>query len=404
MYVIMKIKLFKDVSKSILTNNLKREHNTLSKYACLSNMAIRKKEDSIPDRENIRQAFFHDTDKIMHSDVYTRYIDKTQVFYLFENDHITHRVLHVQLVSKIARVIGRALKLNEDLIEAISLAHDLGHVPYGHNGERRINKLINDRFNKFFCHNAQSVRSLMFLENNGKGLNLTLQVLDGVLCHNGELLLKEYKPKFSKNWDDFIQEYNKCWLIKDYSKKLIPMTLEGCVMRISDIIAYLGRDLEDAITLGVITRKSIPSTVTKFIGNRNSDIINTIVLDLINNSYNKDYLKLSEDIYKAIDELYSFSISEIYQNPKITVQDNKINYMFDFLFNKYLDDIDNNRGNTSISTYFLKDMPSEYIENNENFMIVVDYIASMTDKYFNNQFKESVMVKSFGRKAKTVSN
>ncbi len=400
----MKVKLKPPILKSVLKNNMFREYSTLSKHACLSNYAIRAKEDDVPDKRNIRPAFFHDTDKIMHSNAYTRYIDKTQVFYLFDNDHITHRVLHVQLVSKIARVIGRALKLNEDLIEAISLAHDLGHVPYGHNGERRLNEIVSKRFGTYFCHNAQSVRSLLNLENKGKGLNLSLQVLDGVLCHNGELILQEYKPNYSKTWEDFMLEYENCWNIDKSSKKIIPMTLEGCVMRISDIIAYLGRDLEDAITLGVVTRKSVPSFVTKTIGNRNSEIINSIALDLINNSFNKNYLKLSKNIKKAIDDLYSFSIENIYQNPNITVQDEKINYMFDFLFDKYLVDLENGNGNTSISTYFLKQFPAEYKSNNDNYRIVLDYISGMTDKYFNDQFKDSLMVKSFGRKVKSTAN
>jgi len=394
----MKVKLNPDISKYILTNNLKRENYTLSNDACLSKNAIRGYKDSLPDKINIRQAFFHDVDKIMHSKAYTRYIDKTQVFYLFENDHITHRVLHVQLVSKIARVIGRSLRLNEDLIEAISLGHDLGHVPYGHNGERRLNKIINKKSGSYFCHNAQSVRSLMALENKGKGLNISLQVLDGILCHNGELLLKKYKPNYSKNWQDFINEYDKCWTIKDYSKELIPMTLEGCVVRISDIIAYLGRDIEDAITLGVITRKSIPDIVTKYIGNKNAEIINSIALDLINNSYNKDYLELSENIFIAIKVLIDFSSENIYQNPKITIQDEKINFMFDFMFDKYLLDIKDEKVESLIYTDYLLKMPSDYKIKNENHKIVADYISGMTDKFFNSQFDDYVIVKSFGRK------
>lgn len=246
------------IAKNILANNLKREYKTFSKYACYSNSAIRFENDKIPDRMNIRQPFFHDTDKIIHSLAYTRYIDKTQVFYLFENDHITHRVLHVQLVSKIARVIGRALSLNEDLIDAISLGHDLGHVPYGHDGERKLDEILQKKTNEFFCHNAQSVRALQKIENKGSGLNLTLQVLDGILCHNGELMLKQYNPNYNKSKEEFLNEYDNCWKVENSSKKIISMTLEGCVMRIADVIAYIGRDLEDAITLGLIKRSDVP--------------------------------------------------------------------------------------------------------------------------------------------------
>jgi dGTPase len=160
-----------EIFSKIVLDNLQRERKVFSKYACKNNKGLRK----YPDRENIRPIFFHDTDKIIHSLAYSRYIDKTQVFYLFENDHITHRVLHVQFVSKIGRVIGRCLKLNEDLIEAISLGHDLGHVPYGHDGEAVLHELCRDNKIGCFCHNAQSVRFLMEIEQGGKGLNLSLQ-------------------------------------------------------------------------------------------------------------------------------------------------------------------------------------------------------------------------------------
>ena len=252
----------------------------------------------------------------MHSLAYTRYIDKTQVFFLFENDHITHRVLHVQFVSKIARVIGRCLKLNEDLIEAISLGHDLGHVPYGHDGERYLNKIYYEKTQNFFNHNAQSVRFLMELENRGRGLNLTLQVLDGILCHNGEIVERIYEPDNSKNWDKFLEEYEKCWTIKDYSKKIRPMTLEGCLVRICDVIAYIGRDIEDAIVVKLIKRKDIPAEITSVLGNTNRSIIDTLVRDIIVNSYDKPYIMLSKDKFDALKLLLDFNYKNIYMNPK----------------------------------------------------------------------------------------
>jgi len=328
--------------------------------------------------------------------VYTRYIDKTQVFYLFDNDHITHRVLHVQLVSKIARVIGRALSLNEDLIEAISLGHDVGHVPFGHNGEKRLNKLLNNLEGTFFCHNAQSVRALQFIEDKGNGLNLTLQVLDGILCHNGEVMLDEIKPCYQKTKEDFKCEYKNCLEKENASKTIYAMTLEGCVMRISDIIAYIGRDLEDAITLNLIKRKDIPKRVEQIIENDNSSIVNTLVLDVINNSFNKDHIKLSEEKSEAIKEFYSFSNEKIYNNPLKTSQDEKINKMFDILFNTYLDDICCGKKQTSITKHFLENMNEQYIDKISNPRKVCDYIAGMTDDFFNMEFKEIVIPKSFG--------
>jgi len=158
-------------------------------------------------------------------------------------------------VSKIGRVIGRCLKLNEDLIEAISLGHDLGHVAYGHDGEKVLHKLCKDNKIGCFCHNAQSVRLLMEIEQGGKGLNLSLQVFDGILSHNGEILSEEYRPNYGKTWEMFEEEYRKCFTEEDYSRKILPMTLEGCVVRISDVIAYIGRDIEDSITLKLIKRK-----------------------------------------------------------------------------------------------------------------------------------------------------
>ncbi len=390
--------LYPEIAKKILESNLKREYRNFSKRACFSNSAVRFKDDKIPDRENIRPPFFHDTDKIIHSSAYTRYIDKTQVFYLFENDHITHRVLHVQLVSKIARVIGRALSLNEDLIDAISLGHDLGHVPYGHDGERKLNDILQKQLNECFCHNAQSVRALQLLEKKGNGLNLTLQVLDGILSHNGELMLNEYHPNFNKTKEQFLTEYENCWKIKDFSKQITAMTLEGCVMRISDVIAYIGRDLEDAITLGLIKRKDIPKSVSKSIGDTNSLIVNNFALDIINNSFGKDFIKLSNEKFDAIKEFYEFSKKAIYQNPKKSTQDKKIKNMFDVLFETYIDDIEKDKNETSITRYYLKSMNNNYLDKTSKPKLVCDYIAGMTDDFFNKEFKDVVIPRSFGYK------
>ena len=394
--IMQNIQLNKKIAKDILDKNRKREKITLSKYACLSDFAFRLNKEEISDKMNIRPAFFHDTDKIIHSQAYARYIDKTQVFYLFENDHITHRVLHVQLVSKIARVIGRALSLNEDLIEAISLAHDIGHAPYGHDGELKLNEITFKEIGEYFSHNSQSVRALRFLENNGTGLNLTLQVLDGILCHNGELMLKEYRPDYQKTPEKFEKEYESCWTVRNSGKSIISHTLEGCVMRIADVIAYIGRDLEDAITLQLISRKDIPASVRETIGDTNALIINNFVLDLINNSYNKDYLALSEEIFGAISEFYAFSNKEIYQHPVKTSQDHKIRKMFDVLFETYLIDLKSGKQETSISKYYLAEMNRSYREKTPEARIVCDYIAGMTDDFFNSEFKKIVLPESIG--------
>jgi dGTPase len=387
-----------EIINQVLKNNLKREYWCLSKYACKSTEGVRKKpeREKVHDRINVRPMFFHDTDKIMHSLSYTRYIDKTQVFYLFENDHITHRVLHVQMVSKIGRVIGRCLRLNEDLIEAISLGHDIGHVPYGHDGERYLNNIYQESNLGFFCHNAQSVRFLMELENKGNGLNLTLQVLDGILCHNGELLHKEYEPHLNKTWDDFIEEYNRCWNEEGFSKKIKPMTLEGCVMRISDVIAYIGRDIEDAILLRLIKRPELPKDVTKILGDNNGKIIDTLVMNLINNSYNKPFLKFSDSIYQALDILLKFNYQNIYKNPKKQTEDYKIEKMFRYLFSMYLEQLKNMDSKSEIVRWINEEMSKDYIEENRPERAVLDFISGMTDDFFNNQFRDACIPKSFG--------
>ena len=187
------------------------------------------------------------------------------------------------MVSKIARTIGRALSLNEDLIEAMSLGHDLGHVPFGHLGETYLNELSQKYNEGVFMHNVQSVRNLMNLEKNGKGLNLTIQTLDGILCHNGELILDKYSP-IEKTKEEFLKDYEKCYKSKENILSLRPMTLEGCVVRISDVISYIGKDIEDAITMNILKKEELPESIMEILGNNNSDIVSTLVLDIIKNT------------------------------------------------------------------------------------------------------------------------
>ena len=288
-----------------LEENMYNHENNLSKFASLSKNAIRLKQEE----SDIRPAYFRDIDRIIYSLAYTRYIDKTQVFSLKENDHISKRIIHVQFVSKIAKTIGRALGLNEDLIEAIALGHDLGHVPFGHVGEKILNDISLKYDNTYFNHNAQSVRELMSLEKNGQGLNITIQVLDGILCHNGEFLSGKYIPK-KKSVQTFLEDYNNTYINEKANAMLIPMTLEGCVVRISDIVGYIGRDIEDAIMLGILKKEELPKEITSVLGNNNREIINTIVTDIINNSLNKPYLLLSDDVYKALKALKNFNYKQ----------------------------------------------------------------------------------------------
>lgn len=224
--------------------------------------------------------FSRDSDRIIHSRAYSRYIDKTQVFSLIDNDHITHRVLHVQLVAKVARTIGRALGLNEDLIEAISLGHDIGHAPYGHLGEEILSDLCENEYKigKFF-HNTQAIQFLNKIEN----LDLTLQVLDGILCHNGEVHDKAVTPEGNLDWETFDSKLKRIWLGED----IMSSTFEGCVMRFADNIAYLGRDLQDAMELKLLSEenelKNYPKKCKEIfnIGFDDCKHINWVILDTL---------------------------------------------------------------------------------------------------------------------------
>lgn len=372
--------MYNKYGDSMNVNLLKNEEN-MSMYATKSSDGVRLKEF----KEDIRPNYFRDIDKIIYSHCYSRYIDKTQVFSFKNNDHITKRIIHVQLVSKIARTIGRTLNLNEDLIEAISLGHDVGHVPFGHVGESILNEISLKYLDEPFKHNVQSVRNLMVLENNGKGINLCVQVLDGILCHNGEKLQKIYNYKH-KTTEEFIKEYNKCYTKEKFD--LVPMTLEGCVVRLSDVIGYLGRDIEDAITLGIIDKEDIPINIRKKLGENNSSIISLIINDVIINSINKPYIKLSDEYYNLMNELLDFNYKNIYAKAYTNDEKNKIKEMFNDIYKSYLTDLETNNINSSICKVFLNEMNEEYKNNTSNERIVIDYISGMTDDFFVNEYNK----------------
>ena len=355
----------------------------LSEYACKYEDAERFQEES----EDLRPSFFRDIDRILYSLSYTRYLDKTQVFTHGANDHLTRRMTHVQYVSKIARTIGRALNLNEDLIEAASLGHDLGHTPFGHVGENILNKISLENDEGYFNHNIQSVRILMHIENYGKGHNITLQVLDAIMCHNGEFALGEYH-KINKTKNKFLEEYNLSYSDKESLKNLKPMTLEGCVVRISDLIAYLGKDIEDAVRLGIIEFSDIPQNIKEILGTSNREIVNNIVIDIISNSINKDYIKISDRVFKAIVDLKKFNYENIYNLAYTKDELKEIELMFRSLFHKYMKDLNENNGNSTIIKNYLSKMSTEYKNENSKARIVIDYLAGMTDEYLIKQYKE----------------
>lgn len=367
---------------AIIKNNFLKIEDTYSPNATKSSEAVR----FHPIDDDIRAPFFRDVDRIIHALSYTRYADKTQVYSFKQNDHISERMLHVQLVSKVARTIGRALNLNCDLIEAIALGHDVGHTPLGHTGEALLNEISLRELGEYFAHNIQGVRHYMEVENHGEGLNLSVQVLDGIMCHNGEMLSNVYTP-VAKTKEEFLREYQEAYHDLKASSHNHPMTLEGCVVRISDIIGYIGRDIEDAIELGLFERSELPKEITEILGNTNSDIMNTIILDIIENSLDKPYIALSERVYRALFALKKFNGENIYSK-SMTKED--IEYYrsgMNQLYHIYLDDIKANRIESVIYTVFLNSQSPRYLKVTDARRKAIDFIAGMTDDMFIREVK-----------------
>ncbi|MEE8398801.1 MAG: HD domain-containing protein [Desulfobacterales bacterium] len=364
-----------------------REAESLSPVAALGDNAQRRHPEERAASE-YRQAFSLDVDRILHSRAYTRYIDKTQVFYLIQNDHITHRVLHVQLVSKIARTIGRFLGLNEDLIEAIALGHDIGHTPFGHDGETFLSELCRENGVGLFHHNLQSVQFLDRVERKGRGWNLCLQTLDGILCHDGEIHDRSLRPKRNKTFDSLEKEIAQ--KKSETAISLIPMTLEGCVVRMADVIGYIGRDLEDAIRLGMIRRKDLPGDVVNCLGDTNGTIVYRLVTDIIQQSYQDTAIAYSPEVSEALMQLKNFNLEYIYLNPSIKRHTTQIRKLFEMLFCQYLADIKKENHSSVIFSHFLEDMSGSYVENHRHEEIVRDFIAGMTDRYFLRQCPEAL--------------
>ncbi len=334
----------------------------------------------------IRTPFIRDIDKIMHCPYYNRYADKTQVFSFYKNDDITRRALHVQLVSRIARTLGKALNLNLDLIEAIALGHDIGHTPFGHAGESFLDELLSKNTGRHFSHNVHSVRVLDRIFH----YNITLETLSGIASHDGEMELSEYRPEKLTSFEEFDKKIEACYLDKSNVKKLIPSTLEGCVMRISDIIAYLGKDRQDAERADIINNKDFEESE---IGTFNAEIINNLMVNIIENSYGLPYIKMDEMHFSALKKAKKDNYEMIYKRDAVEeVLKNTVKPMMELAYDQLLDDLKNNVQASPIFTHHIKFVNASHYkaifpyEENEPNQIVVDYIASMTDDYFIDLF------------------
>ncbi|MCR5558227.1 MAG: deoxyguanosinetriphosphate triphosphohydrolase [Butyrivibrio sp.] len=323
-----------------------RETQILSKFATLSKDSKGRDRDETPC--DIRPCFQRDRDRILYSKSFRRLKDKTQVFLSPDGDHYRTRMTHTLEVSQNARTIAKALRLNEDLAEAIALGHDLGHTPFGHAGERALNEVCPFGFR----HNEQSLRIVEHLENYGSGLNLTWEVRDGIINHEMELRAA---------------------------------TLEGRVVRLSDKIAYMHHDMDDALRGGILVESDVPRELAKVIGYTNREWIDSFIHDIISNSMDQDDIKMSPEVDDAFHKLRKFMFERVYTNPVAKSQEGKVEDMIKILYQYYVDHIDK-------LPEYLKRMMDQGTEKER---AVCDYVSSMTDRYAVAVFEEVYIPRSW---------
>ncbi|HOX27838.1 MAG TPA: dNTP triphosphohydrolase [bacterium] len=362
--------------------------------------------------DEFRNEFERDYTRIIHSRAFRRLRHKTQVFVSPNNDHICTRLEHSLHVASISKTIAKKLDLNEDLVLAIAVGHDLGHAPFGHRGEECLKKIVEEGKKKAetktsdaklkhyasiseFHHEKNSLRMVEKLDSpyeEHSGLNLTFAVRDGIACHCGEELLKELSPRDKKEVDL-------------YSYSVLPKTLEGCIVRIADVIAYLGRDMEDAITAEIITRDQLPSKVQKHLGKENRNIIHSLIADVCDQSKGKYKIVLSDDVFEAICEFRKFSMGNIYENEKVKKHFDRIEksmeVMFEEIFDKVLifqqrpelidcpqDTLVNQEvDNFKVLRDFLKTDIKKTWQDENPVQLTIDFVSGMTDTYFISYFK-----------------
>ena len=331
----------------------------------------------------VRSPFERDTGRIIYSQAFRRLRHKTQVFFNAKNDHICSRIEHVIYVKYIATTIARSLNLNLDLVEAIALAHDLGHAPFGHTGEKVLDACAKKYDEKMsFRHEFQSLRVVDKLEERVKGkpggLNLSFEVRDGIVSHCGETYSEYQLKPFREKPTDLILDPNQ-------ALHALPATLEGCVVRISDKIAYIGRDIEDACVAGLMEFEDIPTEIKSTLGSTNSQIINTLVGNLIHNSLDKDEICLSAEAGQAMEELLKENVARIYRSEKIKRYENTIKNNLEGLFEALIAamaDKEKMAASTNPVMEGLTKFVEEYPDKDtSDVQIVVDYIAGMTDSY-----------------------
>ena len=330
-----------------IRENLERlEQQNLSKYATLSSKSQGRRR---PEEEcDIRPVFQRDRDRILHSKSFRRLKDKTQVFLTPLGDHYRTRLTHTLEVSQNARTIAKALRMNEDLVEAIALGHDLGHTPFGHAGERALNAVSPCGFE----HAEQSVRIVDILEKNGQGLNLTYEVRDGILNHQ---------------------------------TKGMPYTLEGKIVRISDKIAYIHHDMDDAIRAGILKESDVPREICDVIGYTTGERLDHFIHDIVTTSYDKPEISMSPDVWQAMKDLRKFMFEHVYTNPEAKSEESKAEMLIQTLYNYYRHHME----------LLPEDLIALYEKGEQKERIVCDYIASMTDHFAISKYDDIYIPKSW---------
>ena len=365
-----------------------RAHEALSPDASFADESEGRARSAEPDI--LRNDYQRDRDKILHTKSFRRLSHKTQVFLAAEGDHFRTRLTHTLEVAQIARTIARALGLNEDLTEAISLGHDLGHTPFGHAGEKFLSKCLQSRTGRCFHHNVHSVRVM----NRLYPRNISLQVLDGALCHNGEFAQQVLRQGDTETFQQLDKLVETCTLDEAAIKRLRPSTLEGCVVRLADMIAYLGKDRDDAIAMGVLP--SLDGFETDVIGRDNARIINNITVDVVNHSFGQDDIRMSPQVFEDVKRAKRQNYERIYDCEGWRAgSGNAVGEMFEDMYDRLLTDLQTGDERSPVISHHAKQLAAksrsitvkDYLAHTDPDQVVVDYMASMTDRYFMELYR-----------------
>lgn len=323
-----------------------------------------------------------DVQKILHSHAYCRYFDKTQVVYLIPFDHITRRGLHVQLVNNFAQAIGRRLKVDPSLIEAIALGHDVGHSPFGHEGESYLSKISQEVGLGYFSHARQSCRLYQFIEP----LDLSLEVLDGFLCHDGGLRSQKVIINSSKTPQQFQEELKLRAEQSDVD--LAPLTIEGAIVKIADTVSYLGRDIEDALRLGLVQKEDVP---WKHLGGCNTKFLQCVGEDILRTYAQEGVLGFSDELFPQLQKIRKFNFEHIYWHPQLKIESKKIERAFEALFELLHEEWSARKQASNLWKHFLHSRSEAYRDSISIEQQLIDYIAGMTDRYFVELYERLVI-------------